>query len=326
MKLRVLFSIHLFPPEHNCGAEYVVYNMAKELIKRGHEVRVFLHMTTKEKRPFYEWDGIPVWTASGSHQAMTELFNWCTTVVTHLDYAKWSIWKAKSLGKPCIFLGHNESDYYDDMINSSDNVFPIYNCHYAKSKLDYQRPSMVQEPPLNLNRCIAPDQGRKYITLINLCENKGVKQFYEVAKKMPGHHFLGIQGSYMEQEYSNLANVTIWPNQTDIRKVYEVARVLLVLSDYESWSMCASEALANGIPVICTTTPGLMENCGDAAQYVDRDATEKIISLLKQLDNGKHYAKWSEAGLKRTAERPNRYDELEQFLYKANEYRYEYNR
>jgi hypothetical protein len=43
-------------------------------------------------------------------------------------------------------------------------------------------------------------------------------------------------------------------------------------SHYESWGMVASEAMASGIPVICSDTPGLRENCGDAAIYAERTA------------------------------------------------------
>lgn len=312
--MKILFSIHLYPPKHLCGAEFYAHNMAKGLIKMGHEVRVFLHQwygATTEG--VYNLDGVLVCPPTCSNQAKDELFQWADIVLTHLDFTKWTLWKCRTLNKPVVFITHNTSDFYNDMINQG-RAWVIYNCEHAKQELNYQRPSMVFEPFIELERCVSEDKGREYITLINLNENKGVRQFYEIAKAMPDRKFLGVKGSYMEQELNAPPNVEIWGKQTDIRKVYEKTRILLMPSDYESYGMTAAEAMANGIPVICTPTPGLVENCGDAAQYLSRTDIKKWVSLIRKLDNSKEYEKWSKKGLERTTSRPDRFKELEQFL------------
>ena len=312
--MNVLLSVHMFPPHHLAGGEMYMVNLAKVLISNGHHVRCYLHRYWGTKaEDQYVYEGIEVFPPI-SDSVKNELFNWCDIVITHLDFAKWSIWKAKGLGKPCIFVVHNTSHYYDDVINRNDNTYVIYNAEHARAYLQYKRPSMVMEPLLG--DCIAPDMGRKYITLVNLCINKGVRRFYKIAERMPDHRFLGITGSYMRQDGTNLPNVTIW-GKTPVKEIMSVTRVLLMPSNYESWGMVAAEALANGIPVICSPTPGLKENCSDAAIYNSFYNVTNYVPLLQSLDNPDTYNYWSSKGLERTKERPDRTGELINFIYRA---------
>lgn len=315
--MNILFSIHLFPPQHTCGAEFYAVKIGKEMIKRGHKVRVYLHQWYGViTDPPYAYEGIQVIPPNCSNQAKDELFLWADVVLTHLDFAKWTVWKTRQINKPCYFMVHNTSDFYNDMVNNNDHVKVIYNAHHAKAELNYNKPGFVLPPQVDTERVLTTSSSRKYITLINVNENKGAKQFYEIARQMPDRQFLAVKGSYMEQVLSDLPNVTTWEKQTDISKVYEVTNVLLMPSDYESYGMTASEALANGIPVICSPTPGLKENCGEAAQYVERDNVKKYISLLRQLEKPANYKKWSDAGKQRTKERlPDElFNDLENFL------------
>jgi glycosyltransferase involved in cell wall biosynthesis len=82
---------------------------------------------------------------------------------------------------------------------------------------------------------------------------------------------------------------------------YDNTRILIVPSKKESWSLCASEAMASGIPVVCADLPGLHENCGNAAIYCNtlRDYVNAIGWLSEEIT----YNKMAEAGKKRIAER-----------------------
>jgi glycosyltransferase involved in cell wall biosynthesis len=44
--------------------------------------------------------------------------------------------------------------------------------------------------------------------------------------------------------------------------------------------MAAAEAIAHGVPVIAHPTPGVIENLGDAAVYVDRDDIDGIAEAI----------------------------------------------
>jgi glycosyltransferase involved in cell wall biosynthesis len=82
--------------------------------------------------------------------------------------------------------------------------------------------------------------------------------------------------------------------------------------------------MANGIPVVCTKTPGLLENCADAALYVDdRENIDAWVNLIECLDNpGQHkggYEYHSLAGRARAKElcSVDRLFTLENFLHES---------
>ncbi len=59
--MNIVASVHLYPPEHNCGAEWMLHFMLKDLQSKGHNVRVLLHDANKYKvRNNYVFDNIDV--------------------------------------------------------------------------------------------------------------------------------------------------------------------------------------------------------------------------------------------------------------------------
>ena len=64
--MRVLLTVHQFFPEHLAGTEVLTFSVAKNLLQRGHEVRVYTGYPTKEILPdrkrfdVYEIEGIRV--------------------------------------------------------------------------------------------------------------------------------------------------------------------------------------------------------------------------------------------------------------------------
>ena len=93
-------------------------------------------------------------------------------------------------------------------------------------------------------------------------------------------------------------------------------------STYESWGRTATEAMCSGIPVICTETGGLTENCGTAGVYVERTA-EAYALAIEKLDNQKLYLRKSKDSRIRSREL-DPVNELAQFnewlKLKVNEY------
>ena len=318
--MRILLSIHLYFPGHKSGGERYAHNAAKYLQSKGHHVRVWLHTWNGvQEGAMYVYDGIEVFPPDCGHNCMQELFQWADIIGTHLDFSHFSINKARQLKKPVFFMAHNTSDVYNDMINRNWHTYVVYNADHARKELEYKRPAIVLNPAIDPGM-ISKERNPKYITLINLCRNKGVHIFHEIARRMPDQQFLGIKGSYMKQETSDLPNVTYWEQTEDMALVYSLTKILIVPSDYESWSMCAAEALANGVPVICSKTPGLMENCGDAAIYVERPTeiidmerqvehptpektVEGYIKAINRLDKPGSYSYWSKKAIERTEKR-----------------------
>jgi glycosyltransferase involved in cell wall biosynthesis len=100
--------------------------------------------------------------------------------------------------------------------------------------------------------------------------------------------------------------------------------------------------MCNGIPVICTATKGLKENCGDAGLYIpdrgpckadqygkitehdgDTYDIKPIVKHINKLDNEKYYRSVSAACRERADELnpAKQLEKLEQFLINAKHYK-----
>lgn len=310
--MNILFSIHLYYPRHGAGAESMTRNINRELIKRGHSVKVLLHQANQYKiTQMYEFEGVTVFPPDPN--IIENLFRWADVVVSYLDYNKWTSYKCAEYGKGMVHIVHNDIPY-PSVIESPCPVKVVYNSEWCKKKLNYKWPSIVFPPPIRED-IVVPDRKNKYIALVNLNENKGARFFYSVAKKLPQYNFLAIKGSYENQMISNLPNVTTVPNTPDIRNYLKDIAIMMQPSHYESWGMVSTEAMFNGIPVICHPTEGLLENVGKGGIFIDRKDTAKMAAEVNKLmSDEKYYDKWSKAAKKRSQELVPKWDELCNFV------------
>jgi len=308
--MNILWAIHLYPPRHNAGAEYCAHVINRYLISKGHKVRVLHYDGRKYNiKQMYEFDGVQVFLDDNEEV----LYNWADIICTHLDYSKKAMWKANELGKPLFHFTHNDTPY-PSVVNGVGKIKVVHNAQWVADNLNYKWPSIVF-PPVVDESYQSEDKGRKYITLINLNDNKGSRYFYSLAKKLPQYQFLGVKGSYDGQHIENHPNVTIWNNTPDVRKIYEVSKIVLMPSHYESWGRVAGEAMYNGIPVICNPTEGLKENVSHGGLLINRKETDKWKDeIVKLMEDEKYYKSWSKKGLKRAKELTPKWDELETFL------------
>jgi glycosyltransferase involved in cell wall biosynthesis len=301
--MRILASIHLYPPVHNCGSEWMLHNIFKFLISKGHECRVVLHMSHKHNIQVpYIYEGVEVFGATGDVDA----YRWADVIITHLDYTQYSIIMAISAKKPIVHFVHNDIPY-SSIQSSVARTFIAYNSKWIADKLAYNKPFVVLPPPCDVAYYDTGEQERDCITLISLNKNKGAEMFYSIAASLPDKKFIGVVGSYDDQIILNMPNVEIVRNSPDILATYKRTRILLMPSAYESWGRTATEAMCSGIPVICTPTPGLKENCGEAGIFVgkelenynpgepqvDRGSVDDWIKAINKLDDPETYKKYS---------------------------------
>ena len=289
--MNIVASVHLYPPEHNCGAEWMLHYMLKDLQSKGHNIRVLLHDANKYKiRNNYVFDGIDVFPPNPN--VIDGLMRWGHAIFTHLDYTRWTIHTAKLYKKPVFHLIHN-SHPYPEIIDAEKKQHIIYNSEWLKELLNYKFSNFIVTPPVDYNYYDLGNEPEKseYITLINLNENKGGKIFAEIAREMPHKSFLGVLGSYDEQITQTLPNVTYVPNSPNIKQWYAKTRILLMPSKYESWGRTATEAMCSGIPVICSDTPGLRENCEKGGIFIkNRDNVKEWVEAITKLDDKKAYS------------------------------------
>lgn len=320
--MRVLASIHLFYPQHCCGSESMMLHIMKFLISKGHHCRIILHQYSGLP---YVYEGIEVFPATGDLDA----YRWAEVIFTHLDFTQYTQAMAMAAQKPLVHFIHNDIPY-QSIISGIKAQYCVYNSTWIADSLKYRWPGITLHPPCDTkyyNVCEDP-AANEAITLISLNERKGGYLFYKIAKAMPDRKFIGVIGSYdnpgpmkLSQAeivviLNNLPNVEIIANSPDILSVYKRTRILLMPSDYESWGRTATEAMCNGIPVICTPTPGLLENCGDSGLYVgvprentdpgepqvDTGLVEDWVEKIRLLDNTLLYEQKSLYCRKRAAE------------------------
>jgi len=314
-----LWDIHLYPPKHNCGAEYMAHNINKFLLSKGHHVRVLLNQANQYKiKNNYEFEGVQVFTPDVNHE---DLARTCNVIITHLDYTKEAIHLGKKTGKKVVHFVHSHIAY--NSVLDNPDVFVVYNSEWAKEKLNYPNKSFVLTPPCDWRQYDVKQDTEKseYITLINLDWNKGGEVLTQIALRFPEKKFIGVEGSYSYdgrgQFLNQPKNVTVLKNTPDIMPIYRKTRLLIMPSVYESWGRTATEAMCSGIPVISSGTPGLRENCGEAGIYIeDRNDVEAWVREIKRLDDKKEYKKASDKAKLRSRELDpvNKLNEFERWL------------
>lgn len=144
------------------------------------------------------------------------------------------------------------------------------------------------------------------ITLVNANENKGVRIFLELARRMPDRKFLGILPYYGELRVPpGTPNIEWIPFDDDIRNILKRTRILLVPSYYESFGRIAVESMINGIPVLYSkpvqksiypggSTEGMQEWIGDAAIACERENYDEWIAAINSLDDAEFYQELSQ--------------------------------
>lgn len=293
--MNILCCAHGYIPTLNAGAEMYMHNINKFLVSKGHSVKVMI----KGLQTPYTIDGVHCIGISSNPELA---FLLADIVICHLEMTYIAIPIATKLNKPIVHYVHNNFPY--PILHDNKHVNLVYNSETIASKCNYLNPSYTLPAPVNAKDFdIRGKLDRKYITLVNLNANKGGKQFHDLARLLPEYEFLGVKGSYEAQIVESLPNVTHWSNGCDMMEVYAKTKILLVLSEYESFSMCAREAACSGIPVICTDTWGIVSNMADSGIYVDREDYAQISTQIKRLMTDKgYYDSWSKKVKKRAQE------------------------
>lgn len=304
--LRVLAHVHGYPPHDNAGAEYMLHMILRWLVSRGHEARVIV----APERESYEYEGVSVVSAAeslgGDHAAFFRWAErhaaWSNLILTHLDFTANAVGIARVNARPLVHLVHNEMQLGHHGVTEAALV--IFNSAWVSETVAWQGPSIIVRPPVFARDYLVDRNGAGAITLVATIKLKGVDTFYEIARRMPKRRFLGVQGAYSLNiaPEPELSNVEIRANGPDIASVYRQTRILLVPSQYESWSRCAIEAATSGIPVIASPTPGLRESLGEAGIFVERDDIAGWCRRIDNLDEDRAYRTASEAVRARAAE------------------------
>jgi glycosyltransferase involved in cell wall biosynthesis len=133
---------------------------------------------------------------------------------------------------------------------------------------------------------------RRTAVLVNPIEMLGGDRVWPLAAARPDIPFVLRASNMMEpaertaveHELARHPNVTLAPYTTDPAEIYAQARVLLVPHRVDNRPRVILEAQANGIPVLATDFPGLVESVGAGGEFVANDASaDAWIAALGRL-------------------------------------------
>lgn len=257
------------------GAEVLLHSLLKLLVAQGHDVSA---VCFGKKPTSLIVDGVKVYRRrSESH--FDDLARKADVVITHLGGTA-AARKAARLSKaPLVQVIHNTSQYTVGFLGSGCdlaiyNSLWVHNFHALrreeKKGLSWVPPGVTRLGTISQEIIVRPLAERPptkggnpsgKITMVNLTPNKGPEIFYALAERNPDLEFQAVIGGYEQdqQDIRQMDNVSVHQHTRDVDQFYSQASVILMPSRYESYGLVAVEAMARGIPVIATDTPGLHE-------------------------------------------------------------------
>jgi glycosyltransferase involved in cell wall biosynthesis len=311
-KRKVLtWIIHMYPPYHNAGAEWMAHCLNRYLVKE-HGYTIYVFIPSKNLlgytyfNPATTYEGVHVFNMNDT-AALEKATEYSTAICSHLNLSNGVRKYAKKHNKPYIHFLHNsfEGKKIRKWKETPHPTYLIANSEWiSKFYSEFNFPIKVLYPPVFWQDYAVKRTNAKYVTLINLNKNKGGKILPEIARRLPDKQFAGVRGGYDKQVIDDKSpNITYFPNTPNIQEIYEQTKILLVPSAYESWGRVAVEAMSSGIPVIANPTPGLREALGNAGIFCHRDDIVSWVKEIKRLtEDSNYYSSMSAKALARAKE------------------------
>jgi glycosyltransferase involved in cell wall biosynthesis len=288
----IVWINNTYPPYGASGNEMCTHAMNQALLSKGHEVWIGV-----PGFPSVTYEGVRCFDLRNRDLlnvllARTHVIGACSLI--YKEAAVKLAQRFQTAFLDCIHTHTIRRTYWENLGDMQKRFWVVFNTswmreHYAE---DWKEQSIILHPPVDWRHYVIPQEQRKptFVTLINCNENKGGKQFIEIAKKAPEFKFMGVLGGYDKQiQVTGDDNLSYYPHTPNIRSVYEKTWVLLILSKWETYGRVAIEAMSSGIPVIATPLTGIKEACGDAAIYHERDDYAGIIATLRKLKTDSTY-------------------------------------
>lgn len=253
-----------YPPARFIGAELAAHRFIKWLGARGHTVNV--RLLDAESARWHE--GVVARPHRTTPLAETDI------VLSNAGVAERA---AQSYARyPRVVWAHNhEMPTMLDVKGAHPDLVVANTEHMASVLLSTiaERGIVLYPPP-------APELPTRVATsargdagewvLVNGSRSKGGALVAEVARALPDHRFLVVEGGHgtTEPDLLDVPNVSIVPQGTNMERVWERARGLLIPSRLESYSMTGFEAAERGVGIIAHDLPGVREALGPAATYL----------------------------------------------------------
>lgn len=278
--MKILLSPGIYLPHQRAGSEICLHRICKYLLSKGHEIKAITRYPVN-----YSYEGIEVYAQTKDYKTChNNLWDWADLVFCQLSGTYYAMNKQKIKPKKVINFTHNNASY--PQVDIRKNVFTVYNTDQIKKELNYKQETFVLHPPVDYREFKDVDRSKaEYITLINHNENKGGRILIEIAKRLPKHKFLAVQGGYYTQiSDPKIKNIKYVGITEDIKKYLSITKLMIAPSEYESYGMAQIEALCCNIPVIASDILGFRESLADAAIFVQRNNIDAWVNAIENSD------------------------------------------
>lgn len=272
--MKILAHCYTYGYNSSSGADKMLQSLMEYLAARGCECKAVIDSCPQS----YTLNSVFV---ASNKSLLGEAYDWCDVVIIHLVAHHEATKIAERFNKPVVHICHN-----DHTRPTSGHV--VYNSAWLARQMNLPLPAITVHPPTKPVPRETSHAAAPYITLVNTNDNKGGLLFKQLAIAMLRYKFLGVHGGYdKNQLYQPVPNI-MYRAYDAAGMNYDDTRIIIVPSKTESWSLVAAEAMARGIPIICSDLPGLRENCGDAAIYAG--SVLEYMNAIVAIDmNYEHY-------------------------------------
>jgi glycosyltransferase involved in cell wall biosynthesis len=152
---------------------------------------------------------------------------------------------------------------------------------------------------------------RERVLFVNPLPSHGIDRLWAVARARPDIPF-AVQESWplperaradLLTQAAGLPNVEFRPRTTDLGVIYRDARFLFLPHRLDNRPRVVAEAQANGIPVVASAYPGLVEAVGPGGALVAPEAPdgEWIDAVARLWDDSEYYRRLGEMALRHAA-------------------------
>lgn len=230
----------------------------------------------------------------------------------------------------------NDNKIYDEYVEILRNSKVITLSKFLKNEVKkelnvesdvvYPKMEINSHPSLNM-------ENKKYVTFINPVEVKGIRLFERVVDKNPDIDFLIVRGWEETKNYTfERKNVKILDFQKNVNKVWEITKMLLVLSTWhEVYGRVVSEAIMNNCQVICNKIGGIPEAANGMAILVEPlrnygSETKQIFDEEELEQKSDEISSLMRKGLSKINEKElkEKSNKMVEYINKNNNYLYEY--
>jgi glycosyltransferase involved in cell wall biosynthesis len=155
------------------------------------------------------------------------------------------------------------------------------------------------------------ESSRERVLFVNPLPSHGVDRLWAAARARPDIPFVAQESwslpdsvrRELQAEAAWLPNVELRPRTTDLGAVYRDARLLFAPHRLDNRPRVVAEAQANGIPVVASSFPGLVEAVGPGGVLLDPEAPDPdwIGALGRLWDDVEWYERSKQAALEHAA-------------------------